>query len=123
VTTLAEALVLVHAAFVVFVVVGGLAVMRWPRVAWVHVPAAVWGVLVECTGWGCPLTPLEKWLRQRGGGGGYEGGFIDHYLVPILYPDGMTRQTEIVLGALVVVVNVASYAVALWLRSRRTAVR
>ncbi len=84
--------------------------------AWVHVPAAVWAAFIEFAGWICPLTPLEKWLRVRGGGAGYRGGFVDHYILPILYPEGLTRATQITLGALVLLLNVAIYG---WLLRRR----
>jgi hypothetical protein len=102
---LAEIVVLAHFAFVLFVVVGGLLVLRWPRIVWAHVPAAVWGILVEWSGWVCPLTPLEEWLRVKAGGVSYEGGFIARYLMPVLYPVGLTRERQLTLGVVVVVVN------------------
>jgi hypothetical protein len=111
----ADLLVVVHALFVVFVVLGGLLVLRWPRVAWLHLPAAVWGALIEFTGCICPLTPLEKRLRGAGGETGYSGGFINHYIVPLLYPAGLDSDTQIVLGVLVVVLNLAVYG---WLLRR-----
>ena len=83
--------------------------LRWPAAAWLHVPAAVWGVLIEYTGWICPLTPLENSLRMRGGEAGYSGGFIEHYIQPLLYPAGLTRSTQIVLGSLVLVLNLVAY--------------
>jgi hypothetical protein len=106
---LADGLVTLHAAFVAFVVLGGLAAMRWPRVAWIHIPAAIWGALIEFAGWICPLTPLENEWRMRAGERGYTGGFIDHYVVGALYPAGLTRQTQWLLGACVVAVNVTAY--------------
>ena len=109
---LAATVVLAHFAFVLFVVVGGLLVLRWPRVAWVHVPAAVWGSLVEWSGWVCPLTPLEDWLHVKAGDLSYKGGFIAHYLMPVLYPVGLTRERQLALGVVVVVVNALIY---LWL--------
>jgi hypothetical protein len=116
----ADFVVAFHFIFVLFVVLGGLLVWRWPRVAWVHLPCATWGALIELTGLICPLTPLEKWLREQAGVASYEGGFIAHYIVPILYPAGLTRGAQLVLGAFVVVLNVAVYA-GLWraVRSRR----
>jgi hypothetical protein len=114
---LADATVALHAAFVVFVVVGGLLVARWPRVAWLHLPAAAWGAWVELAGWICPLTPLENWLRAQGGGAAYTSGFIEHYVMPLLYPASLTRPTQWVLGCLVILVNAAVYA--LVLRGRR----
>jgi len=106
---------LTHFAFVLFVVLGGLLVLRWRRVAWVHLPCAVWGALIEFTGCICPLTPLENWLRRRAGGADYSGGFIEHYVMPILYPVGLTRSIQIGLGIAVIVINVALY---LWIFSR-----
>lgn len=111
---LADLVVVVHLLFVVFVVLGGLLVIRWPRTAWVHLPAAVWGTLIEWRGWICPLTPLENWLRARAGGSGYEGGFIEHYLLPILYPRGLTRELQIGMAVGVVVVNAVVYGFAWW---------
>jgi hypothetical protein len=106
---LADFVVLVHFAFVLFVVAGALLVLRWRWVAWVHVPAAIWGALIEFAGWICPLTPLEQRLRIMGGSAGYTGGFIEHYILPILYPAGLNRRVQIVLGLLVLGVNVAIY--------------
>jgi len=117
---LADLAVTLHLGFVLFVVFGGLLVTRWPRLVWIHVPAAVWGVAIEYTGWICPLTPLENWLRVRGGEAGYAGGFIEHYLLPTLYPQGLTRGTQFVLGSLVLMINAAAYG-ALLLRTRRRA--
>ena len=116
---LADLVVGVHALFVAFVVVGGLLVLRWPWVAALHVPAAVWGALIEFQGWICPLTPLENALRAAAGQAGYRGGFIEHYLLPVLYPAGLTRSVQLVLGALVIVVNVVVYAVVVWRLARR----
>jgi hypothetical protein len=115
---LADLVLVIHLAFVLFVVLGGLLALRCPRVAWVHLPAAVWGVLIEYTGWICPLTPLENSLRVRGGEAGYGGGFIQHYIQPVLYPAGLTRTTQLVLGSIVLILNVAAYGI-VWSRSRR----
>jgi hypothetical protein len=106
----ADLIVLVHIAFVLFAVLGGLLVLRWRRLAWVHVPAALWAAAIEFAGWICPLTPLENWLRRQAGEGAYEGGFIEHHILPILYPAALTRRLQIVLGLLVIVLNVAIYA-------------
>jgi hypothetical protein len=108
---LADCVVVIHAAFVVFVVLGGFLAWRWRAVVWVHVPCALWGAAIEFGGWICPLTPLENALRARAGLQGYAGGFIEHYLTPILYPEGLTRSTEVVLGALVLVANLVAYGV------------
>jgi hypothetical protein len=115
---LADLVVAIHLAFVIFVVAGALLVLRWPRLAWVHVPAAIWGVLIEYAGWICPLTPLENWLRRAGGQASYPGGFVEHYVIPVLYPLGLTRATQGVLGTIVLVVNVGVYG-ALVIRRRR----
>lgn len=106
---LADMLMVVHLAFVLFVVLGGLLVLRRPSFAWLHFPAFVWGTLIELTGWICPLTPLENYFRRRGGEDGYESGFIEHYIVPVLYPDGLTRLDQLVLGGLILVLNLAVY--------------
>lgn len=107
---LAEAVVLLHCGFVLFVVGGALAVLRWPRVLWLHLPAVAWGALIEFNGWICPLTPLENWLRQRGGQAGYQGGFVEHYILPVLYPHGLTREIQVMLGVLVLGLNLLFYA-------------
>lgn len=107
----ADALVVVHLGFVVFVVGGGFLVWCWPRLAWIHLPAALWGGLIEFCGWTCPLTPLEKGLRQIAGDSGFEGGFIEHYIIPIVYPPGLTRGVQLALGATVVLVNTAAYTI------------
>lgn len=114
----ADLVVLVHVAFVAFVVLGGVLVFRWPRARWVHLPAALWGVLIEWTGGVCPLTPLEIALRRRGGEAGYAGGFVEHYVLPVLYPNELTRPVQVALGAGVVLANVVIYG---WWWRRRAA--
>jgi len=116
--SLADLVVLVHFAFLLFVVLGGPLVLRWPGVAWVHVPAALWGILIEFSGWICPLTPLENHLREQAGEAAYGGGFIAHYVMRVLYPDGLTRGIQMVLGALVLALNGSVYA-AVIVRARR----
>jgi hypothetical protein len=106
---LANVVLALHLGFVVFVVLGGLLVLRWPRLSWLHVPVALWGVFLEYAGLVCPLTPLESALRQRGGEAGYAGGFIEHYLTASLYPAGLTRGLQILLGTLVVAINGVVY--------------
>ena len=115
---LADAVAVIHVSFVGFVVCGGFAVWRWLRVAWVHLPAVAWGVGIEWTGAVCPLTPLENWLRHRACQAGYEGDFLAQLLDPFLYPRGLTRTTQVILGALAFAINVAAYA-SLWYRRRR----
>ena len=116
---LADLLVLAHFAFVLFVVFGGLLVLRYRRLTWLHLPAAAWGATIELTGWICPLTPWEQSLRQLGGQAGYAGGFIEHYVIPVLYPPGLTTAIQLVLGLLVLAVNGAIY----WVIYRRRASR
>ena len=115
---LADFVLIVHAAFVVFVMLGALLVLRWPRVAWVHVPVVLWGAGIEFLGGICPLTPLENHWRRLAGEEGYPGDFVEHYVVSLLYPDGLTRTAQIVLGLLALAVNVAIYLVVL--RRRRS---
>ncbi len=105
-----------HAGFVLFVMLGGLVVLRWPRVAWLHVPAVLWGAGIEFLGGICPLTPLENHWRGLGGDLGYHGGFIDHYVAAMLYPAGLTRPMQIMIGALVLGLNGAIYGWMLWRR-------
>ena len=106
---LAALVVLTHLAFIVFVVAGGLLVWRYPRLAWVHVPAAIWGAWIELTGRICPLTPLENALRVRAGAAGYPGDFLDHYLVSIVYPPGLTREMQAAFGVVAIAVNLVAY--------------
>ncbi len=119
---LADLLVVLHLLFVAFVGLGGLLVLRWPRLAWLHLPAALWGVGIELTGRICPLTPLERELRRRAGESAYQGDFVSHYLLPVLYPRGLTRAAQVWLAVLVVGVNLAIYAVVVT-RRRSTALR
>ena len=113
----ADAVVLLHAAFVLFIVFGGLLVRRWRWMAWLHVPAVLWGVAIEFGGWVCPLTPLENYLRARGGAAGYEGDFIAHYVLPILYPAALTRHWQWLLGAFAIGINLLVYGWRVRLRS------
>lgn len=114
-TGLAADLVLViHLGFVVFVVLGGLLVLKLRWCAWIHLPAAFWGALVELAGWPCPLTPLEKWLRASAEQEVYSGSFVQHYLYQVLYPHNLTRFDQFVLAAIVVIVNLAVYGYVLY---------
>jgi hypothetical protein len=112
----ANGVLLLHLGFIVFVVLGGLFALRWWRVAFVHLPCAAWGAAIEFGGWICPLTPLEWALRARAGQGGFEGGFIDEYLWPLVYPEALTRDLQIGLGVGVVLLNLVIYAVVIWRR-------
>lgn len=118
---LADSVVVLHAAFIVFVVLGGLLVMRWRWVAWLHIPAAVWGAIIEFTGWICPLTPLEVTLRIAAGGRGYSESFIEHYLLPTIYPSGLTSDVQLLLGFAVAAVNLVIYTIVVmrWLGRRK----
>ena len=108
---LADLVVILHFAFVLFVIFGGLLVLHWPRLAYVHLPVALYGAMIELVGWICPLTPLEKRLRESAGLQGYQGGFVEHYILPVLYPAGLSRGVQWVLGMLVVGINLVIYAV------------
>ena len=106
---LADLVLVVHLAFVVFVLCGGLLVLRWRWITWLHLPAAVWGAVVEFTGWICPLTPLENWFRGQDGETSYSSDFMAQYLLPVLYPGNLTRGLQLLLGTGVVVLNAAVY--------------
>jgi hypothetical protein len=115
--TLADLVVLVHFAFIVFVLFGGLLALRWPRAPWIHLPAVVWGAAIEFFGWICPLTPLENSLREASGRAEYAGGFIEHYLIPLIYPAELSRELELILGFGLVILNLVVYFV-VWRRRR-----
>ena len=117
-TLLADLLVGIHLAFVGFVILGGLLAARWSWVAWLHLPAVCWGVGIEWMGETCPLTPLEAWLRGQVVTAGDETDFVARYLLPVLYPSGLTRATQVVLGSVVLTVNVFIYGL-LWGRQSR----
>lgn len=116
---LADLVLVVHLAFVAFVALGGFLVWRRRRLAWVHVPVALWGAAIAVTGFTCPLTPLENRLQRLGGRTGYQGGFIEHYITAALYPEGLTREAQIVLGAGVLALNLVVYWRVLLLSRRR----
>jgi len=117
----ADLLVLIHLAFIVFVFAGGFAVLRWSWLAVLHLPALFWGVLVEVNGWLCPLTPWENSMRLLAGEEGYSGGFIEHYIHPIIYPAGLTRDIQIYIGITLIFVNLSLYGFIVYrsLRKRR----
>jgi len=112
----ADAVLVLHLAFIVFVVAGGLLVWRFPWVATAHIPAVLWGIYIELSGNICPLTPIENRLRHMAGETGYTGGFIEHYLMPAIYPHGLTREIQFVLASVVIIVNLSAYG---WLIYRR----
>jgi hypothetical protein len=113
-----DVVVLLHASFVLFVLLGGLAVLRWQQLIWLHLPAAVWGAAIELGGWICPLTYLENHLRRMGGGAGYNVTFIERYLEPLLYPLGLTRHTQLLFGLTALLINLTVYA-RLWSQRRK----
>ncbi len=115
--SLADLVLVLHLAFIVFVVAGGLLALRWRRAPFVHLPAALWGVFVEVSGRACPLTPLENALRRAAGASGYSGGFIEHYLVPTIYPATLSQPVQLLLAGLVVLTNALVYSV-VWRRYR-----
>lgn len=118
-SALADAVLVLHFAFVLFVVLGGLLVLRWPRAAWLHIPSAAWGVAIEFGGWICPLTPLENALRSRGGESTYHGDFVARYLMPVIYPEGLTRDAQVVLGLAALLLNAAIYVAVIRRRQAR----
>lgn len=106
----ADCVVGIHFLFIVFVMAGGVLAVKWRWVVFVHLPCAAWGALIEFSGWVCPLTPLEWRLRDLAGESGYTGGFIEHYILPVVYPPGLTRHVQIALGVAVLSINILVYA-------------
>ena len=115
---LADMVLIAHLIFIVFVLGGGLLLLRWPRLVWLHLPAMVWVVLVEVMGWVCPLTPLENYFRALAGGEPYQGDFIERYLLPLIYPAGLTPVIQLLLAGVVIVFNIISYTVIIRVRRR-----
>ena len=115
----ADLLVAVHFAFIVFVVLGGFLVLKWGKVAILHIPCVLWGGLIEFSGWICPLTPVERYLREVAGGEAYSGGFIDHYIMPLVYPTGLTREMQISLGIIILISNLGIYGLVIFRRTKR----
>ena len=107
---LADATAILHFAFVLFVALGGLLVLRWRRLAWIHLPAAIWGALIEIMNWTCPLTAYENLFRVRGGMQGYGDDFIAYHIFRLIYPDGLTRTMQFAIAAFVLLINTAVYA-------------
>lgn len=106
---MADIVVVLHFTFILFVLMGGILSIWWRKVVWIHIPAAAWGVLIEFAGWICPLTPLENLLRVKSGEVGYLGGFVEKYILPVIYPAGLTREIQIALGIFVIIINLAIY--------------
>jgi hypothetical protein len=114
----ADLILLLHLAFILFVGLGGLLVLRWPRLAWLHLPAVAWGAAIELMGTVvCPLTPLENTLRRAGGQAGYGGSFMEYYILPLVYPPGLTRSIQIWIGIAVLAVNLVAYSLLLTRRN------
>jgi hypothetical protein len=107
----ADSLVFLHLAFIVFVMLGGLLQLKWRWLIYLHLPAVTWGILVELRGWLCPLTPLEQHFRTLAGDNGYSGGFVEHYLMPIIYPAGLTHDLQLLFSLCVITVNLVIYTV------------
>jgi hypothetical protein len=114
---LADLMLILHATFILFVVFGGVLVFWRRGLAWLHVPGALWGILIEFQGWVCPLTYLENDLRAAAGTDGYDGGYIDHYLMPLVYPSGLTSDTQVLLGLVVLFINAIIYTL-VWYNMR-----
>lgn len=115
----ADLVVAFHAAFILFAVLGAALLVRWPHLVWLHLPALAWGLWIEASGRICPLTPIEMEFREAAGQRGYPGGFIDHYLTPIIYPAGLTRDTQLVFGGILIAVNALFYGRFLFKRRLR----
>ena len=115
----ADIVVLIHLGFVVFVVLGAVLVFWWRWIVWLHIPTVGWAVWIEVSGRICPLTPLENWLRIKGGQGAYEGDFVSTYILPILYPADLTRSLQYILAMLVIVINIAIYGFIIYKRYRK----
>ncbi len=110
---LADLVLIAHLGFITFVLCGGWLAWRWHWIVWVHIPVAVWGAAVEFGGWICPLTPLENWLQRAAGGAAYSSDFVDHYLLPVVYPPQLTRSVQVLLGGAVLAINMAAYGILL----------
>ena len=118
---LADLVVFIHLGFVIFAALGALLILRWHWIFFLHLPALLWAVWIEFSGGICPLTPLENWLRVKGGRGGYEGDFVETYVLPILYPTGLTRDMQFLLGMLVIVINLGIYGFIIFNMKRKEA--
>jgi hypothetical protein len=110
---------MIHLAFIFFVVLGGVLVVYWPKIIWLHIPCIIWGIVIEMIGFICPLTPFENYLRLRAGQAPYSGDFVIHYIEPLIYPEGLSREVQIVLGLLVIIINIFVYGL-FFVRKKRT---
>ena len=116
----ADFIVLLHFVFIVFAVAGGVLVFKWRRLGYLHVPAAIWAALIIMAGWICPLTPIENMFRQAGGGEVYSVSFIERYLMPVIYPSGLSREIFIAMGVVIIVINVVVYTILFIKRKNRS---
>ncbi len=107
---LADALLVIHLIFIIFVLLGGILIIKWRWVVYLHLPTAAWGILVEFNHWICPLTPWENALRRAAGDISYETSFIEHYLLPLIYPSNLTNELQIILGSLIIIINLMIYS-------------
>ena len=114
----ADVVFVIHLCFIIFVVLGGFLTRRWPRVAYAHIACMLWGALIEFAGWICPLTPLENYLMTKAGETAYRGSFTEHYLIPLIYPNRLTRQDQVLLGIGVLIVNLLAYGWTFYLKER-----
>lgn len=117
---LADIVVLIHLVFIIFVILGGLLCFKWRNILWLHVPAFIWGAAIEFSGGICPLTPLENWLRYSGGREIYSSGFIEHYIIPVIYPDMLTRNMQTAFGILALTINACIYAFMIYYKTKKT---
>jgi len=115
---LADIVLLAHLSFIAFALAGGLLLLRWPRLVWLHFPAMLWVVFIEVTGWICPLTPLENYFRAMGGADIYHVDFIGHYLLPLVYPGGLTPAIQLLLAGGVILFNIISYTIFIRVRTK-----
>jgi hypothetical protein len=115
---IADFILVVHLAFIAFVLAGGLLLLRWPRLFWLHLPAVSWTVFVELTGGVCPLTPLENYFRALGRGDVFQGDFVGRYLLPLVYPAALTPSIQAVLAGVVILINFIFYAVIIRIHSK-----
>ena len=111
---LADFVLLLHLSFILFVLFGALFVIKKPKLAWIHIPVAIWGMLISLIGWVCPLTPLENYFRHMAGEQGYAGSFINHYIMPVIYPSGLTRELAIGMGVFVLLWNGLFYSILIY---------
>ena len=108
---LSQLIVLLHFAFILFVIFGAFLVLRWHKIAWIHIPFALWGMGVEYFNIICPLTPWENHFRQLAGSTVYESGFIEHYIIPLMYPEVLSRNLQFILGSIVLIINGLIYGI------------